>query len=57
MEAISPDSFKDCLVQLIFGRQLRLAAEQAVHFVQLKSKLFSLGEHVSSSVQSLASSA
>jgi len=33
LDAISLDRFKDCLVQqLIFGRQLRLAAEQPIHF-------------------------
>jgi len=47
MDAISPDRFKDYLVQqFIFGRQLRFAAEQPVHFAQLNSKLFSLCEYV-----------
>jgi len=51
---MSPDGFKDCLVQqqFIFGRQLRFAAEQPGHFAQLNSKLFSLGEYVLSPVQS-----
>jgi len=57
LDAINPDGFKDCLVQrqLIFGRQLRFAAEQStVHFAQLNPKLFSLGEYVLSPVQSAA---
>jgi len=47
LDATSPDSFKDCPVQqqLIFDRQLRFAGEQPVHFVQLDSKLFILGEY------------
>jgi len=40
------DRFKDCLAQLIFGRQLRFAVEQPVHFAQLNSKLFPLDEYV-----------
>jgi len=50
-DAISPDGFKDCLVQqFIFDRQLRFAAEQPVHFARSNSKLFSLGEYVLSPV-------
>jgi len=46
LDATNPDGFKDCLVQqqFIFDRRLRFAAEQPVHFAQLNSKLFSLGE-------------
>jgi len=54
LDAISPDGFKDCLVQqqFIFDRQLRFAAEQPVDFAQLNSKLFSLDEYTLSSIQS-----
>jgi len=61
LDAISPDGFKDCFVQqqLIFGRQLRFAVGQPVHFAQLNPKLFSLGEYVRSRCgpEHLASSA
>jgi len=50
---MSPDGFKNCLVQqqFIFDGQLRFAAEQPLYFVQLNSRLFSLGEYVLSPVQ------
>jgi len=50
---ISPDGFKDWLVQqkFIFDRQLRFAAEQPVHFTQLNSTLFSLGEYMLSAAE------
>jgi len=54
VDATSPERFKDCLVQqqLIFGRQLRFAAKQPVHFAQFNSKLLSLGKYVLSPIQS-----
>jgi len=54
-DAISSDGFKkDCLIQqqFIFDQQLWFVAEQPVHFAQLNSKLFSLGEYMLSPVQS-----
>jgi len=55
LDAMSPDGFKDCLVQqqLIFSRQLQFTAEQPIHFAQMSSKLFSLDEYVLSSVHSV----
>jgi len=48
LDAINPNGFKDRLVQqqFIFDRRSRFAAEHPVHFAQLNSKLFSLGEYV-----------
>jgi len=44
LNAISPDGFKDCLVQqqFIFDPQLRFAADEPVHLAQLNSKCFRL---------------